>query len=297
MNLRQLDSFVQAAELGSFGAAAKALHCTQSTISSRVRELEASWGVELFDRSHHRAVLTPQGQKILPWAKQILGLETRIRSQLGDAQTLSGVVRVGVAGRISHTWLPRLVMTLSQQYPLIGFDLVQGLTRPLMRMIRAGELDVALLGGPVNDPDLVTTSLGSDEFVWMASPSLRLPRTELTAHDLGELPLVGLSRLSPHYPVIEQWFRDAGADYRPTISCSDMAMAAHLIAAGAGVGLLHHSSHRAQIRSGSLEVLNTQPALPALEFIAVHARDAANPLVQRLVEVAVECSDFTITRP
>jgi DNA-binding transcriptional LysR family regulator len=75
-----------------------------------------------------------------------------------------------------------------------------------------------------------------------------------------------------------------------------MAMAAHLIVAGAGIGLLHHASHRAQILSGGLEVLQTEPAFPAMEFVAVHPRGAPSPLIQRLVELAVVCSDFKLTR-
>lgn len=298
MHIRQLGSFVQAAELGSFGAAAKALHATQSTISSRIRELEEVWGVELFDRSHHRAILTPQGERILPWARQILSLESRIRSQLGDAQSLSGVIRLGVAGRISHTWLPQLVLTLFDQHPLIGFDLVQGLTKPLMRMVRAGELDVALVGGPVNDPDLVSVSLGYDEFAWMASPEFPAPlKVTLGAVDLAGMRLVGLSTSSPHYPMIEQWFRAGGVEYRPSISCNDMAMATNLIAAGAGVGLLHHASHHTQIMAGTLCVLPTEPPFPAMEFVAVYKRSAVGPLVERVVEVAAESSDFKATPP
>jgi DNA-binding transcriptional LysR family regulator len=86
-------------------------------------------------------------------------------------------------------------------------------------------------------------------------------------------------------------------EYRPSVSCNDMAMATGLIAAGAGIGLLHHASHQAQIMAGTLRVLPTQPAFPPMEFVVVHKRSAVGPLVERVVEAAIECSDFKITPP
>jgi DNA-binding transcriptional LysR family regulator len=293
MNIRQLVSFARVAELGSFAAAAKALHATQSTISTRIRELEMTWGVELFDRSHHRLQLTPKGQEILPWARQIIALSERISFHLGEPEAITGLLRMGVAGRIAHTWLPRLIAAIRARYPRVRFEIMLGLTAPLLQMVRSGELDIAFAGAPITDPALEAVSLGHDEFVWMASPELELPADRtLTPGDLAKWPIVGLSQASPHYPVIAQWFSAADVEYSPMISCSDMGVAAKLIAAGLGVGLLHRASHRNEVLAGLLTVLDTLPAFPRLEFVAVHHRGNTGALVSAVALLAAEISEF-----
>jgi DNA-binding transcriptional LysR family regulator len=292
MNIRQLVSFVRVVELGSFAAAARALHATQSTISARIRELEVAWGVELFDRTHHRVQVSAKGGEILPWAKQIIALSDRISYQLGEPEAFTGMLRIGVAGRIAYTWLPKLIGAVRARHPRVRFDLMLGLTAPLLQMVRAGELDLAFAGGPITDPALDSISLGYDEFVWMASPTLALPEKTLTAHELAQWPIVGLSQASPHYPVIAQWFGAGNADYRPLISCNDMAIAAKLFGAGLGIGLLHRTSHRAEVLAGVLTVLDTAPSFPRLEFVAVYPRSGASPLVAAVAMMAAELSEF-----
>ncbi|HTK02754.1 MAG TPA: LysR family transcriptional regulator [Bordetella sp.] len=293
MNIRQLVSFARVAELGSFAAAAKALHATQSTISTRIRELEMTWGVELFDRSHHRLQLTPKGQEILPWARQIIALSERISFHLGEPEAITGLLRMGVAGRVAHTWLPRLIAAIRARYPRVRFEVMLGLTAPLLQMVRSGELDIAFAGAPITDPSLEAVSLGYDEFVWMASPELDLPADRtLTPGDLAKWPIVGLSQASPHYPVITQWFSAADVEYTPMISCNDMAVAAKLIAAGLGIGLLHRASHRNEVLAGLLTVLDTSPAFPRLEFVAVHHRGNTSALVSAVALLAAEISEF-----
>jgi DNA-binding transcriptional LysR family regulator len=63
MNIKQIETFVRIVELGSFSAAAEALYASQSTVSARIKDLERYLGAELFDRSFHRAQLTPKGHE------------------------------------------------------------------------------------------------------------------------------------------------------------------------------------------------------------------------------------------
>lgn len=71
-SLDQLEVFVLVTQTGGFSAAACKLGKTQSTISSAIANLEADWGVQLFDRSSKLAVLTAAGQALLIQAKEIL---------------------------------------------------------------------------------------------------------------------------------------------------------------------------------------------------------------------------------
>jgi DNA-binding transcriptional LysR family regulator len=293
MHIRQLETLLRIVELGSFAAAAEALSATQSTISARIRELERSLGVELFDRSQHRARLTPKGQELLNPAREIVALASGVRYRIGDSQSLTGVVRMGVVGVVAVMWLPKLMTALREKYPGVAVILDMGLTTSLIAKVRNGDLDLAMVTGPVQEVSLASCSLGYDEFVWMASSSLRVPSSVLTPSELAHWPVLGLSAQSHHYPVIEQWFRDGNADYRPVISCNNVRILGELTVAGLGVSLLPKGSYTGEIQAGKLRVLNTRPKIGPVEFVALHKRNTLNPLVTTVASLAMDLSEFS----
>ena len=79
MNIRQIETFFWAARLGSFVQAAQRLNATQSAISMRIQEVESDLRVKLFDRSQRRAILTPEGAMLLPYAEEVLAAVERLR--------------------------------------------------------------------------------------------------------------------------------------------------------------------------------------------------------------------------
>ena len=72
MELKNLESFIQVAELGSFTKAAKRLGYTQSTVSFQIRQLEEELGVPLFERIHHTVRLTAKGRSVQRLAHEML---------------------------------------------------------------------------------------------------------------------------------------------------------------------------------------------------------------------------------
>ncbi|CFO39502.1 LysR family transcriptional regulator [Bordetella pertussis] len=80
MTLKQLEAFYWAATCASFAVAADRLHLSLSSLSKRIAELESALGLDLFDRSGHRAVLTAAGERLLPQARDLLASADRIRA-------------------------------------------------------------------------------------------------------------------------------------------------------------------------------------------------------------------------
>lgn len=292
MDIRQLETLLRIVEVGSFTAAAEALSTTQSTVSARIRELERSLGVELFDRTQHRARLTAKGLELLPSAREIVALAANARSRIGDARALSGVIRMGGVGVVALTWLPKLMTAIRSLYPGVSVVLEVALTGSLIDKVRDGELDLALVTGPISETSLASVSLGYDEFVWMAARTLRVPSAPMTPAELAMWPVLGLSTQSHHYPIIERWFRDAGADYNPIISCSNVRVLADLTLAGLGVSLLPRASFAAEIAAGALDVLNTQPRIPPVEFVGLYRSNTMNPLTSSIATLATDISEF-----
>lgn len=294
MNIKQLETFVRIVEHGSFANAARALNTTQSTVSARVKELERHIGADLFDRSFHRAALTPRGHELFTFAKQLVDFAASLGVQFRDPAAFQGLLRLGVVGVVANTWLPRLVDALRSRYPKLTLRIDMSLTRTLVERLRDGRLDLAIIAGNVGEPGFAAESLGHDEFVWMASPALKAPRTVLRPRDLQRWPVLSLSEDSFHYPVIERWFRDGGAFFRSAASCNNMNVIAELTAAGLGVSLLPRHCYRRELAARRLVVLDTAPPIPPVEFSLIHRVDRPHPLAAPIAALAKSVSDLGI---
>ena len=292
MTLKQLQAFLWVIRLGSFAAAAKKLHTTQSTISTRVIELEARLGVQLFDRSAATARLTAKGRELMPLAERMLGIEAQIESTVGDPASLSGVVKVGVAEFIALSWLPTWVAKANTDFPNVVLEIDVDLTLSLQEKLAEGKLDMALLPGPTPDANLVQKDLGAVTFAWMASPSLGVPTRIASAKQLEPFPIIMLSHQSNLHAILRNWFELAAASPRRMDVCNSLATVASLTMAGLGVSFLPLDYHREDIRSRRLKVIHTSALIDPLNYVAAYRSDRPSSMVGPLSDLAVSLSDF-----
>ncbi|HBQ49417.1 MAG TPA: hypothetical protein DD728_11155 [Hyphomonas atlantica] len=292
MNLRQLETFYWAVELGSFIAAAGRLNSTQSTVSMRIQELERDLGVELFDRSLRTARVTPKGRELAQMAERMLALSTEIRERVSAPADIPGHVRLGVAEAISVTWLPNLIRALRDRYPRVTFDLDEALTFDLFERLSLGQLDMVLAAERLPGHDCITRSLGKVALAWMAGPEMILPDGILGPRDLQDMPIIALSPTSIHHAKIEDWFRSNGAYCRRIFTCKSFGVAACLASAGLGITLLPIAQYEPEISAGKLRIIPTAPPMHPVEFTASLSISPSLPLTELIADLAQEVSTF-----
>ena len=297
MNIRQIETFYWAVQLGSFTAAAERLNSTQSTVSMRIQEIEKDLGVLLFDRSQRAARLTGKGRELMGYAEEMLRLHSTIRERMAGPENLPGTLRLGVAEMISITWLPRLVKRIHESWPKIRLELDEALTQDLVERLNQGTLDLILAPSRAPGNTLNHLSLGRVEFAWMASPALGLPERVFRPHDLQNWPIIALARESYHHTSIEEWFRSANAVCRRIDTCKSLGVAASLASAGLGLTLLPVNCYRPEIKAGRLREISTIPKLPKVEFMATFSGDGVIPAARHIAKLAAEISDFEKGRP
>ncbi|MGG2464582.1 LysR substrate-binding domain-containing protein [Streptomyces sp. RGM 3693] len=194
MELRQLRYFLTVAEELHFGRAAERLHIVQSAVSQQLRRLERELGTELFARSTRVVRLTEAGDRLLPYAREMLALQARAREAIDELRVeQAATVRLGTSSGLGA----RLDVLLAAYARLAGhapLELVTGSTEERLAKVRTGDLDATLLRGERTDPDLEFLPLWQDALM-VALPA----RHELAAREtvelarLAELPL----RISP----------------------------------------------------------------------------------------------------
>jgi DNA-binding transcriptional LysR family regulator len=293
MNLKQLETFAWTVRLGSFSAAARRLNSSQPAVSMRIRDLERSLSVELFERPRRATRLTPKGRELMEYADRILNLASEAEARLGDPKAVSGRIRVGVGETIAVTWLPRFIARLNETFPGLVIELDVDLTASLWNKFEAGDLEVLLLPGPALGANLVVDDLGSARYAWVASPTLGIPtgRT-LRPRDLAPWPIITLSRDSVLHEIIEDWFGGSRAEFHRNDVCNSLGVVVSLTISGLGISLLPPAVYAREIERGELMVIDAEPRLDPIEFISAFRRDREPALMQAIADLASEASTF-----
>ena len=166
MNIRDLRYFVAVAELGHFGKAAEQCFVSQPTLSGQIKKLEEELGVQLFERTNRRVVLTDAGRQIQPLAQRILR-EVETVKEIADStkDPLSGRFKLGAFPTLATYVFPALVPALKKQAPKLRLILIEEKTAVLLEQLRTGQIDAALLALPIHDDYFLSQKLFDDEFM------------------------------------------------------------------------------------------------------------------------------------
>ena len=151
----------EVAQAGSFSAAAHSLGYTQSAVSRQVAALETAAGRRLFDRSRNGVTLTPAGARLLATAVRVLDeLDAALRELSGD-ELAAAPVRLGAFATAAAGFVPRALAGLAALAPQLTVTLREGTTPALIRALRAGTLDLAVIARtpPYRPPDTESPAL------------------------------------------------------------------------------------------------------------------------------------------
>lgn len=294
MNFQQLVTFHWTVKLGSFTDAAAKLNTAQSTVSMRIGELERELGVQLLDRSSKRIRVTPKGRDLLRYAEQIEMLLDEVRHHIGDAEQISGSLRLGVAELVALTWLSDLVGALNTRYPRVEVDLDVGLSGNLRDKLEEGALDVVILpmpfGTKMRSP---ATSVGTVPFAFMGAPSVYPHKSILASHDFENFPVITLGPGSVISDLQDMWFQSVGARPLRLDRSNSMEVSAKLVRSGLGISLLPVDFYADDLTSGRMQILKVERALPRIEFFALGNSKRVSPLAKVAIDLARSLSTFS----
>lgn len=174
MRLTQLRSFHAVATEGSFTRAAQALHVSQPTVTTQVRQLEDLYKVELFHRTGRRIRPTEIGERLLQLSRQIFGLELEAVQVLRDAGELrSGHLRVAAVGP-SH--VTRMLAAFNQRYPDINISVATGNSENVLNRLLDYTADVGVLAQVLKDKRFVSVPYSEHPIVIFCNAEHRFAR-------------------------------------------------------------------------------------------------------------------------
>ena len=175
MNTDLLRTFLEVAKTRHFGHAANNLYLTQSAVSSRIRQMEATVGVPLFTRQRNNILLTPSGERLLPHAENMLVAWQVALQEVGAPLSQSIQLTLGGTSNLWDTFLQSVLPQLADRFNNLYIRTEINSSQELTRALLAGRVDVIVVLDPPTNVDLVARRIGSLEWMIVASkPSLLL---------------------------------------------------------------------------------------------------------------------------
>ncbi|MFB7586080.1 LysR family transcriptional regulator [Streptomyces sp. NPDC056169] len=276
MELRQLEYFVAVAEERNFTRAAERVHISQSGVSAQIRQLERELGAELFDRSSRTVTLTVAGKAALEHARAALAAAGAVGRAVGDVSDLiRGRLTVGMVNGCTVTPLFDALSVFHQAHPGVEISLLEDNSDRLVEGVRAGTLDVALIGTAGATPDgLEALTIISERLVVAVPPGHPLAtQRRVTLRDLVTFPIVCMPPGTGLRTVFDQACSARGLQPAIALQASAGDAIADLAARGLGVAVLSESmaaSHHDRIVARTIDDVET-PALLALIWKGTHS--------------------------
>jgi len=269
LNLDQLRTLISVIDLGTFSAAAQALHLAQPTVSLHVGELESRLGTPLLKRGRRQAEPTPAGAVLAERARALLRqADEAVGVVRAFANGRKGRVRLGTSTGLLVRVLPAVLTAMREACPNIDVELsVVGTADGLARMA-AGTLDVALIASGESAGDLVVSRWRRDPLMAFL-PAGWSPPQRITPRWLADKPLILNDSTSRLYRQTMEWFGAAGFAPRARIELNFDYATMGLVATGYGATILPVVGPPSAEPIAGVQVVPLKPA-PMRETMVVH---------------------------
>lgn len=265
--LRSLAVFAKVAEHGSFRAAARDLSLSPSVVSHHVSELEGRLSLPLLYRSTRRVALTPDGEKLVVAAREMVDAAERgLDAVTGRSAMPTGTLRFTAPAFFAETGFCRELAAFSSEHP--GVRLAVSFTDAPRDLLRDG-LDLAFRVGRLEDSTHKTRRLADMKRLLVASPRyLEGRRTPKTPRDLAGWGFVQLASRPAEVTLSAPGKKPVSITFDPKVSVDSAAAIRQLVLAGAAIATLPELLVRADLARGRLV-----PLLPAFRspVLGVHA--------------------------
>ncbi|QCI98429.1 LysR family transcriptional regulator [Agrobacterium larrymoorei] len=286
LDLRQLRSFVDVANLGSFSAAAEKAGLTQPAVSLHIRLLEKQLGVRLIERVGRRAQPTSAGRDLLVHARRIADeVSQAIETVAPHRSGTSGLLRIGTGATALIYFLPAILRQIRQALPGIEIRVETGNTPDILRFLEENEIDAAIVTLPASGRSLDIREIHQEGLVAIFPCEATGVPLEVDAEFLSSQPLL-LYQGGNTRKLVDGWLRGGGKRVQPIMELGSVEALKKLVEAGLGVAIVPAMS----IDGGSsgLQARSLTPRLERKLALALR-RDKHMTAPLRALAAAINC--------
>jgi DNA-binding transcriptional LysR family regulator len=188
----RLHVFRVVAQLQSITKAARSLHLSQPAVTKHIQLLEDELQVPLFTRSANGMILTQAGVVYLQHVQQVARAHERVAQHLrAPTGVLTGRLRLGTNKTLLAYYIPEILAVFKRRYPSVTCEILDGNTDTIVGALLDQHIDLAIIEGPCQRPELQKQTFLEDDIIWVAAPGDPIASiSEPTVRDVLRRPLI-----------------------------------------------------------------------------------------------------------
>ena len=290
MLFRQLEYFVAVAQERHFARAAEKCYVSQPALSAAIAKLERELNVTLINRGHSFQGLTPEGERLVVWAKRILAEHDAFKAEVHAVRSgITGTLRLGTVPTASTT-ASLVLSAFCSDHPLAKVQILSRLAASeLYRRLREFELDAAIVHtAPDDGHDLNLVPLYEEHYVLLSSADM-LPSgaSTMTWPEAAQLPLALLTPDMRDRQIIDKAFGRHDITVTPQVETDSVASLFAQVAAGNWACIVPHTwLWTSSLGAGIRAVEMVDPALKAEIVLATNSAEPGSPIARALTACA-----------
>jgi DNA-binding transcriptional LysR family regulator len=237
---------------------------------------------------------TPSGRQMMVYAEKLIKLRSEMLAVIGDRSAMRGVLRLGVAETIVHTWLSQLIKSVNHAYPNLSIEIEVDITSNLRNRLLAQEIELAFLLGPLTVPSISNRVLCDYPVDFLASPSLGLGKRRLTVHDLAKFPIITFPRKTQPYEIVSSLFNRPDLPPMRLHASASLATVIHMAIEGLGIAVIPTAIVENELADQRLQLLSTNLQIPPLTFSASWLTSPDTVAIERVAELAAQLAQGSV---
>ena len=258
MDFKQLKTFCTIYELNSFSAAAVSLSYAQSTVTTQIKLLEEELNVVLFDRIGKKIFLTKEGEKLLPYAMQIMQIERTIYNNVSVNNEPEGHLVIGTPESLCNLVVPQIIKNYKNKYSNVNIEIRLATSKKLPSLLKSNEIDLAFIIGNSHDmPDFKRLFLANEKMCFLSSPEHPLASTSnLSLADICSYPLVLTSKNCEYRSALVSLAEQRGITPNIALETSNVNAIKLFAFNNLGIAFLPYVSAEDSINDSNLAILD-----------------------------------------
>ncbi|HEY9280098.1 MAG TPA: LysR family transcriptional regulator [Eoetvoesiella sp.] len=287
MDFRYLECFIAVVSSGSIAEAARNLDMAPTTLTQRLKALEASLGCQLLRRSGRTVKPTVAGTRILGYAHTAVAIVKNMQSAASNTNLPQGPLRLGATPTVVTEILPDVLADWVKGFPKIDIFIEPAVTRVLYSQLLAGDLDVVVLAHPNFSlaKTCIWRKLREEELILLAPPAVDVNDALVT---LAEEPFIRYDRRTVAGKMVDDYLLARHIQPRARFELDGISPIIELVSRGLGVAILPNSPVIGRIAPALQKWVLPEPC-PRRTIGALWLRSSPrSPLAEAFVEMAVD---------
>jgi DNA-binding transcriptional LysR family regulator len=284
MDLWQLNIFCKVIELKGFSKAGNAVHLSQPTVSSHIKDLENHFECQLIDRLGKKAVPTKAGELLYRYAHKLITLRDEAESAMAEFHgNIKGRLVIGGSTIPGEYILPKHIGAFMADYPRVSISLEIGDTEKIIQDVRSGFLELGIVGAQTSSKDIDQEKLIEDEMKLVVTSNHKWAKKKSISPELlYDEPFILREPGSGTLKSIKLSFKEK------SLSVDDLNIIAEMgsteaviqgIKSDVGVSILSTIAVAEEINSGSLKALTVNKLnLKRSFYLITHKHRSPSPL-------------------